>query len=1018
MGDEPVSDEPNVFIEARDQFLASISPKERALFSNCTSAKCLIEDIKKFDSLSKKKRWCKPLFTKIHYFSQELAPYFEIVGIVIQSNPEIAAIAWGAIRFILQVCSFLTFFDLLASNYATFFEKLANTLDRLGKEIPQYGRFLELLNKSDGKSSKDPQPEHWERFKLSLITIYQDLFGFFRSVALVFMKKSGGQKATPLVVADLFWKPFDVRFTDLLEKMKWHRKVIKFEILLIQYEQAKEAIEKLTEEQMRAEEERLEAKRERILALGAREFAKNTQSLGKETKAEWLHPPEFTQALERAQEIREEGTSEWLFKTPAFQNWSAPRCADESVPDNENAQSLLWVYGNPGSGKTVIAAATVEELRDSQNKQVFYFFFRWGASEFDTSMNAYRALLAQVLQTNRHDQNMLDKFAFVKNELSAGQLHATKRELVGLLQCSLESVGECYIILDAIDECKDNYDLVTDILQTGSNSNTKFLLFGRPNVKPLLKSVSTAQRLAVGRSNVHDIRIYCSKKLERYSEEGLLPLNADIAKLEDHLTMGADGMFLWARLMMEYMSSPALTPLRRVQIVTAVTMPEGLEKMYTRILDHVMQSDRMSCKLARWIIIMLAFSLQPLTENELRESLKVADLHTDKEAGDFPDFEYTIIMTCGGLLEVTTRLDPRYGFNVRHFQFVHLSVKEYFATPSLMMSNPLNITRLDSHFGIARACLQYLTFCLPAQPLSNALGQDLSAKHLDEAFPFSRYSALHWSLHVQSGLEESLTNEQPSESENVYSQYLNALSNFLRNRFVITAWIEACYTFRTNPKTFELNSWFSSEPNSREMLNITDRRTAELYQLTHELSADLKALEGDWGAMLAKNPSSIWEETSAFTPSKFIAYNSATRVHSIVDNKPPLTSCSSRYLCKISEVDSAGRFMGVLSIWPSRKYEQKIQDDPGYFYAFRPENHVYFSEWTARYEIWMLADCPKRALDLRISLDRGEILLHVKQQHDHKSEWKRSTSERWKIQFPASISPTCSEFVILRDVFS
>ena len=39
----------------------------------------------------------------IHKFGASLQPYFKILNIVVQSHPEWSAIAWGAVRLVLQV---------------------------------------------------------------------------------------------------------------------------------------------------------------------------------------------------------------------------------------------------------------------------------------------------------------------------------------------------------------------------------------------------------------------------------------------------------------------------------------------------------------------------------------------------------------------------------------------------------------------------------------------------------------------------------------------------------------------------------------------------------------------------------------------------------------------------------------------------------------------------------------------------------------------------------------------------
>ena len=93
----------NVFLEARNAFLASLSKHEQSLVSECSSAEELLSEVAKLaDFRSKHPTVAKPL-DKIKKFSDQLECYFKAVDIFVQINPEHSAIAWGAIRLVLQV---------------------------------------------------------------------------------------------------------------------------------------------------------------------------------------------------------------------------------------------------------------------------------------------------------------------------------------------------------------------------------------------------------------------------------------------------------------------------------------------------------------------------------------------------------------------------------------------------------------------------------------------------------------------------------------------------------------------------------------------------------------------------------------------------------------------------------------------------------------------------------------------------------------------------------------------------
>jgi hypothetical protein len=93
------------FDDALERFLETLSTDERMLYSPCSSADELLEGLRKLDVISKRsqKRVGGRLTKGIKKLNDCLQPYFEVVGIFIQSNPQYTALVWGALRLVLQV---------------------------------------------------------------------------------------------------------------------------------------------------------------------------------------------------------------------------------------------------------------------------------------------------------------------------------------------------------------------------------------------------------------------------------------------------------------------------------------------------------------------------------------------------------------------------------------------------------------------------------------------------------------------------------------------------------------------------------------------------------------------------------------------------------------------------------------------------------------------------------------------------------------------------------------------------
>lgn len=162
-----------VFKEAHQSFLRSLSPDERTLFSTCASAENLLADARQLEIISKNRTRGRRFMQRITAISKTLVPYFEVVGITVQTT-EYAALAWGGIRLILQ----------LASNFTTFFDKLTRTLERLANHIPQYDLVIRMYK---GRYLD----EFAQRIAYSLGEVYMDIFQFLQSVARVFSKEDG-----------------------------------------------------------------------------------------------------------------------------------------------------------------------------------------------------------------------------------------------------------------------------------------------------------------------------------------------------------------------------------------------------------------------------------------------------------------------------------------------------------------------------------------------------------------------------------------------------------------------------------------------------------------------------------------------------------------------------------------------------------------------------------------------------------------------------------------------------------
>lgn len=136
------------------------------------------------------------------------------------------------------------------------------------------------------------------------------------------------------------------------------------------------------------------------------------------------------------------------------------------------------------------------------------------------------------------------------------------------------------LVLDGIDECTDVEFLVESLTDKLQGSCVSLLIFSRPNVNSLYTAPWSQNTLDMNRLASNDNRLYLTRYLRRHVTNDVLPESLDMTACLDRLVPRADGMFLWARLMMTYLESPALIRRQRMQALTEISLPEGLIGMY------------------------------------------------------------------------------------------------------------------------------------------------------------------------------------------------------------------------------------------------------------------------------------------------------------------------------------------------------------------------------------------------------------------------------------------------------
>lgn len=511
-----------------------------------------------------------------------------------------------------------------------------------------------------------------------------------------------------------------------------------------------------------------------------------------------------------------------------------------------------------------------------------------------------------------------------------GQSISTLHEMSELLSVLVKHLNTVYIVLDGIDECDAPDDLLLYLWRLREHSDLRVIFFSRPNLGFLRRSLAPTQTITITATfNQPDLQIYFQLALQNLVDLRLLSSSTDIQELITNLQIGADGMFLWARLMSSYLRSTAFSPAQRRAIIKSMKTPERLEEIYDRIFQQLCKTLQHEQQFARSVFLWLAFGQSSLSDYQLHDILRGEESNAGSTSTGLPldeinEFRNAIIITCGGLVE----------FRGDKCHFVHLSATEYFQTHCSIAQPYVNLgpgttsyyfpADIEAHAELAFHCLSYILFRAPAQPLSGSMTQTATHNHVDMLLPFLRYAALTWPKHLL-----GTYNGQPASTPHLLGHdfgrlvtLLRLVSRFLKSTTTIMSWIEAVYTFAgRNERVIwalmtDITAWSDMAPQVLSTLRVHDPENTPTTMAA--FSQDLRLLCKEWGATLARVPQQIWNDASALTASRFIrrskgyTYNVLSRVchrHS---------ESAVSYLSQISRFDERWGRCAVLTIWPSR----------------------------------------------------------------------------------------------------
>lgn len=450
---------------------------------------------------------------------------------------------------------------------------------------------------------------------------------------------------------------------------------------------------------------------------------------------EWLSPVDPRQSYEKIARSRTPGSGAWFVDSKSFMAWR-----------DSTTSSVFWLNGITGAGKTTLMTTAVEKLNSMDDRycKVAYFYCSFADSESLDIVNILGSVLAQLCEPGDKIYQMLET---LYDERLGGTSDKPARlnlnELIKLIIEQMQCLQTTYVVVDAINECGDSYEVLESLKTIVNSLPTKTILhlfLSSINEKCLETSLQKMPYIIIEtlrpRDIWNDVHLYVEANLEAHPR--LRQYNPWLkSKIKLALTGSAQGMFRYVYCQIDLLSR-LRTP--RAVIEALNSLPPTLDQTYERLLDRIDgEEDR---KLAREIFEMLAFSFRPLKLREICEMLQVTPGLSTLDEGKRLTDPSDVLSICGSFLNFQRDTD--------FVALAHHSVKTYLTSDLPQRVNYFQLSETDAHCTLATKCLAYLSLDAFASGAVQPVGR-LGERR--KQYPLFLYAGEHWALHTQA-LEE------------------------------------------------------------------------------------------------------------------------------------------------------------------------------------------------------------------------------------------------------------------------
>lgn len=285
---------------------------------------------------------------------------------------------------------------------------------------------------------------------------------------------------------------------------------------------------------------------------------------------------------DKINKARVPGTGDWIRREDVFTRWLSKE------------SPAIFISGNPGAGKSYLSANIITFLKErcptaqeTSHTSVGYFFFK---DDNPNTRSFHKALCDLSFQISKSDPVYHRYLATIESHERINTLESAWRLLfVDFFLKKRNAASTVYILFDALDEAfeeerRDFLSLAKDLYEYPDQQHLQVVFVARPHVADQLVEgleVEIPTIHVTTQKNSHDINSYILASIKKS-----VILRRVSAKLRqeilDKLSAGADGMFLWANLMLQELLKKRSEGSMRKALEHP---PKGLKEMLRHVLS-------------------------------------------------------------------------------------------------------------------------------------------------------------------------------------------------------------------------------------------------------------------------------------------------------------------------------------------------------------------------------------------------------------------------------------------------